>query len=171
MHKCVCIHSIAYFHRFLCSAGQTHLFIHIKETVGNLWLWFYTILSLFQEWAKHFDYKLWLVNSILASCILTFHLRSWRWWSSTRYLAVLTFLPVVFIHNPRTISRVVWIKWATLHNLCSSSYQDNSNHHDCRWYTCSCFCLIALSICLSSFLIQLSLCSRVWNSLPLDCLA
>ena len=83
MHKCVCIHSIASFHRFLCSAGQSHLFIHIKETVGNLWLWFYTILSLFQEWAKHFDYKLWLVNSILASCILTFHLRSWRWWSST----------------------------------------------------------------------------------------
>ena len=44
-------------------------------------------------------------------------LRSWIWWRSTRYLAVLTFLPVVFIHNPRTISRVVCIKWATLHNL------------------------------------------------------
>ena len=119
MHKCVCIHSIASFHLFLCSAGQSHLFIHIDETVGNLWLWFYTNLSLFQEWAKHFDYKLWLVNSILASCILTFHTSYSPGDDDVVYVIWLCwhFLPVVFIHNPCTISTVVWVKWTTLHNL------------------------------------------------------
>ena len=58
---------------YMFSSGQSHIWIHIHETVGNLWLWFDANLPSFQEWVMRFESKLWLVNLILASCVPTFH--------------------------------------------------------------------------------------------------
>ena len=55
------------------TAGQSHPLIHIQdETVENLGLMFHILLPTFQEWVMGSEYKFWLVNLILASCVLTF---------------------------------------------------------------------------------------------------
>ena len=64
---------------YMFSAGQSHLLIHIHETVENLGLWFDHIISSFQERVMSYKFKLWLINSILASnnilpCLCLMHL-------------------------------------------------------------------------------------------------
>ena len=43
---------------YMFSAGQSHILIHIHETVGNLGLGFDTIVPPFPEWVMCFESKL-----------------------------------------------------------------------------------------------------------------